>query len=205
MKSSIYPLAVTLLILIATGCEENNGTDPDKVTGTGPIVTKSLDLTTFDKIENIGVANFYITIGSPQSVILKAQQNIMDVMTHEVTDQTLKVGLEKNVSIENHEEIRFEITVPAMTRIELVGVGDFVLSGDDQDELTIVLTGVGNVEAYDMKAGICTITSSGVGNCKVYVLNELTVTLTGVGNVYYKGNPVIHSTVTGVGQLINTN
>ena len=205
MNKLFYLLAATVILLIAAGCEEDDGKDTNKVVGTGPIVTKTLDLSDFDKIENIGVADFYITIGSPQSVALKAQQNIIDVMTYEVVSQTLKVGLEKNVSIENHEEISFDVTVPAMTRIELVGVGDFVLSGDDQAELTIVLTGVGDVYAYNMKAGICTITISGVGNCEVYVLNELNVTLTGVGNVYYKGNPTVQSIVTGVGQLINTN
>ena len=84
-------------------------------------------------------------------------------------------------------------------------MGNYILSGDDQDELTINLIGVGNVDAYDMKVGTCVISSIGVGDCKVHVLDELTVTITGVGNVYYKGTPSITSSVTGLGQLINAN
>ena len=114
------------------------------------------------------MANFYITIGSPQSVELKAQQNIMDVMTYEVINQTLTVGVEKNVSIENHEEIRFDITIPSISMIDLEGVGDFILSGSDQ--LTIILMGVGNVEAYDMKVRYCTITSTGVRLWQGYII-----------------------------------
>ncbi|MFC2113102.1 GIN domain-containing protein, partial [Bacteroidota bacterium] len=144
-------------------------------------------------------------IGSTQSVVLKAQQNIIDVMTYTVTGQTLQVGVKDNTSIENHEEIRFDITISSISNIDLVGVGDFVFSGADQDELAINLTGVGNVNAYDMKVRTCTINSTGVGDCKVHVLNTLTVTITGVGSIYYKGNPTITSSITGVGQLVDAN
>ena len=151
------------------------------------------------------MANFYIIAGSPQSVQLTAQQNIIDVMTFEVTDETLHVGFKKDVSVENHEEIRFDITLPALTGIGLTGVGDFVLSGEDQDQLTIRLTGVGNVKAFDMKVRSCTITSTGVGNCEVYVTDNLRVTISGVGNVYYRGKPSIISHITGLGLLIDSN
>ena len=203
MKTFYYLLIISVFILGTTGCEDDK--DSNKVVGTGPIVTKNLEFSAFDKIENTGVANFYIAIGSPQTVVLKAQQNIIDVMTYEVVGQTLKVGVEDNVSLENHEEIRFDITIPSITNIGLIGVGNYILSGDDQDELTINLIGVGNVDAYDMKVGTCVISSIGVGDCKVHVLDELTVTITGVGNVYYKGTPNITSSVTGLGQLINAN
>ncbi len=203
MRTTFYLVLVAVFALIPAGCEEDNGNNGNgTITGSGPIVTRNLDLSSFNKIENTGVANFNITIGSPQSVVLKAQQNIIDVMTWEVTGQTLKVGLEDNVSISNHEEIRFDITVPSFTRIDLIGVGDFVLSGDEQDVLTITITGVGNVLAYDMKVGTCTITSTGVGNCQVDVSNVLNVIISGVGNVYYKGNPSVNVTLTGVGQLV---
>jgi len=205
MKTMYCYLCVALLFMVTTGCEDNGEPDKKTIVGTGPVVTKNLDLTSFDKIENTGVANFYITIGSSPSVKLKAQQNIIDVMTYEVVGQTLKVGLEEDVSLENHEEIRFNITIPSITNIKLTGVGDFVLSGPDQEELTINFTGFGNVKAFDMKVGTCNITSTGVGNCEVYVTNVLNVTITGIGNVNYKGNPTITSNITGLGQLIDSN
>lgn len=203
MKNSFYSMFAALSLLMFTGCEE--GEHNIRIDGTGPIVSQDLDLATFNKIEHTGVANYYITIGSPQSVVLKAQQNIIDVMTWEVMNQSLKVGLEKNVSIKNHDEIRFEITVPEINNIILTGVGDIVLSGADQTQLTVILTGVGNVKSYGMKVDTCTITLTGVGDCEVYVSNELYGTLSGVGNVYYKGNPTINFKITGVGHLIDSN
>jgi hypothetical protein len=205
MKTSYYTMIFVVFFFITQGCENDDGHHKITVIGTGPIITRNLDLSSFSKIENIGISNFYITTGSPQKVVLKAQQNIIDVMTWEVVNQSLKVGLEKDVSIKDYEEIRFEITVPEINDIELVGIGDIELSGDDQSELSVNLTGVGSVKAYEMKVNTCNITLSGVGDCKVYVINELNVTIAGVGYVYYKGDPNINSTITGVGKLINAN
>ena len=203
MKTFYFSLVTTLFFLLISGCED--GQHNIKVNGTGPIVTRTLDLSSFNKIEHTGVANYYITVGTPQSVVLKAQQNIIDVMTWEVVNHLLKVGIEDNVSIENHDEIRFDITVPAISNIALTGVGDFILSGDNQSELTITLTGVGNIKAFDMKVDNCNITFTGVGDCEVYVNNKLNGSMSGVGNIYYKGNPAITLTITGVGHLIDSN
>jgi hypothetical protein len=205
MKWFLYLLAASLLFAYY-GCDTDGDLDNNKkVIGTGPVVTEILDLSSFHMIENTGVANVYVTLGSPQTVILKAQQNIIDVLTYEVINNTLKIGFEENISIENTVEIRFDIVINEISDIGLLGVGSFELSGDYQDELSISLIGVGHVNAYDLDVGICTISSTGVGDCRVRVQDELYATITGVGNIYYKGNPSINQNITGVGQLINDN
>jgi hypothetical protein len=203
MKSSYYFIAAIIFILAPEGC--NMDLKEIRINGKGPVITTSLDLASFDKIEHTGVANYYITIGSTQSVILKAQQNIIDIMTWEVRDHALKVGLQEHIGIETHDEIRFDITVPSINNIDLTGVGDFFLTGPDQNELTITLTGVGNIDAFELRTDTCNITFSGVGNCKLFVTDLLSGTLSGVGNVYYKGNPEINLNVTGAGRLIDSN
>jgi hypothetical protein len=192
--------------MIPVGCEDDAPGDTNQnVVGTGPIVTKNLTLDEFSKIENTGVADIYVTQGSPQSVVLKAQQNIIDIMTIGVVNEELKIGLKNGVSIERAEEIRFDITIPKITSVILTGVGDCILSGDYQEELTIVLTGVGKVKSFDQEVGTCNITITGVGDCEVYVKNEMIITITGVGNVYYKGHPTIDSSINGVGAIIDAN
>jgi hypothetical protein len=205
MKSLNILLGMVVLLILST-CNLNDDQNPNNpIIGVGPVVTETLNLSEFTKIENTGVANFYITYGDPQSVVLKAQQNIIDVMTYRVVNGTLRVGLDENISIQNAEEIRFEITVNEIDEITLVGVGSFQLSGDFQDELSIFITGVGNVEAYDLEVGNCVIVSTGVGDCRVNVRDELDVTISGLGTVYYQGNPVITQNVSGMGNLVNDN
>jgi hypothetical protein len=206
MKHIIIPFLTGLIFMIPMACVD---IDPDdnirNVIGTGPIVSKTLTLDEFSKIENTGVADIYVTLGSPQSVVLKAQQNIIDIMTIGVVGDELKIGLENGVNIERAEEIRFDITIPEITSLILTGVGDFILSGDYQEELTIILTGVGWVRAFDLEVGTCNITITGVADCEVNVKNEMIVTIIGVGNVYWKGHPTISSSISGVGALIDAN
>jgi hypothetical protein len=193
--------------MIQTGCEwdDPNENNNRNIVGTGPIVTKTFNLNEFSKIENTGVADINVTIGNPQSVVLKAQQNIMDVMTIGVLADELKIGLEQGVSIERADTIVFDITVPEISSITLTGVGTYVLSGDFQEELTISITGVGDVKAFDLEVGICNISITGVGDCEVHVKNELNISILGVGDVYWKGNPDIISSIKGLGNLINAN
>ena len=204
MKKSILLILSFYIIVLFNGCEkEDNGTN--NITGVGDVVTETLDLSSFQSIKNTGVANIYVTVGDTQSVVLKAQQNIIDVITYEVNNSTLEIGIQNNTSINESKGIVFEITIPEIDKIELIGVGDYELSGDSQDELYIILTGVGTVRAYDLEVNVCHITSTGVGNCQVRVNNTLNVTITGVGSVYYKGNPTINSTITGLGKLVDAN
>ena len=204
MKKSILLILSFYIIVLFNGCEkENNGTND--ITGIGDIVTDTLDLSSFHSIKNTGVANIYVTVGDTQSVVLKAQQNIIDVITYEANNSKLEIGIQENTSINESKGIVFEITIPEIVKIELVGVGDFELSGDSQDELYISLIGVGTVRAYNLEVDVCHITSTGVGNCQVRVNNTLNVTITGVGSVYFKGNPAISSTITGLGKLVDDN
>jgi len=206
MRHIIISFLAGLIFTIPMGCE-NWGTDDDtrRVVGTGPLVTKTLDLDVFSKIENTGVADIYVTQGNPQSVVLKAQQNVIDEMTIGVISDELKIGLKEGVNIEQADTIRFDITIPDISSITLTGVGDYILSGDYQDELAISLTGVGTVKAFDLEVGTCTILITGVGDCEVNVKDELIVIITGVGDIYYKGDPSFDQTITGVGRLIDAN
>ena len=208
MKKSILLIGTLLLVIIGfTACEDDNG-DLDtnqKVYGTGDIVTRTLELSSFTSIKHDGVANLYITTGSSQSVVLKAQQNIMDITVCEVQDETLIIGVMNDISIENSKEIRFDIGMPELSGIEMNGVGDCTVSGPSQEDFVIVATGVGDIFAYGLTIDNCQVTTSGVGDIEVSVNETLSVTLTGVGSVYYKGSPEITVTDTGVGGLYDDN
>jgi hypothetical protein len=186
-------------------CEKDELDHSNTIEGTGPIVTNTLDLASFSKIELTGVANLYVSVGGEQSVVLKAQQNIIDVLNWEVDAGILAIYLDENVSILNHEEIRFEIVVNELFELLHDGVGNMNLEGSGTENFAIDHRGVGNINAYDHPMDRCSIASSAVGDCKIYVKSFLEVDISGVGDVYYRGNPEISVTDTGLGELINDN
>lgn len=200
---------IILSLLLAAGflsfsCEKETW-KAVSIKGMGEVITQSLELESFTRIRLDGVANLYISKGDAQSVVLKAQQNIMEVLTWEVSAETLLIGLKDGVTLENHEEIRFGIQLPTLTSLVHDGVGDYHLKGEVSEELEIDFSGVGNIHAYDWPVKHCLIFHSGIGDCYVNILKGLEVDLCAPGNVYYRGNPQINCTDTGLGELINDN
>lgn len=201
MLFGITLAAITLLI----GCEKEPLNGLNKISGSGEIITKHLELATISNVELEGVANLYVTVGNGQSVTLKAQQNIIDVLNWEVSAGILTISMDEGITIHNHEEIRIEVVVNELFDVVHDGVGDVTLNGISDHDLSIDFRGVGNIDAYDLPVENCTVYSSGLGDCKVNVSGYLEVDISSAGNVYYIGNPEISSTDTGLGDLINDN
>lgn len=204
--SLIWLVAVVILFNINCNKEKNDNNNEDKIIGTGEVISKDIVVSPFHNIILEGVANIYVTIADTQIVIYKAQQEILDIMTYSVVNETFKLGMNNdNKEIETDKEISAEITIPGIESITLTGVGNFELNGEKQSILDIDLTGAGNVYAYNMEVDTCYINLSGVGDCEVRVNNLLDVAISGVGNVKYKGNPTVDLVITGVGNVIDDN
>jgi hypothetical protein len=199
-----------LTILLAASCIDDNDTSTDnsgkiKIIGTGDIVSKGITVDAFNSIQNVGVINVYFTQGNTRKVVLKAQQNILDVMKYSVSGNELVLSFDDNVSISTSKEISAEITNPDLTSINIVGTGNIELNGSGQSKLIIVATGTGNINAYNFPVDTCYITMTGTGWCKVNVNKLLHATMTGIGSVYYKGHPEIHTSITGLGSVVDDN
>ena len=212
MKTFLMTSFTIIILLIGfTACDnDNNITNSNNnntvtIIGTGNVVSDTVTLAAFHTVKNLASYDVKITQGSPQQVILKAQRNILDVLKYQVVNEELLLAVQNNINIQTSLGVKAEITIPEITRIGIVGAGDFELSGGNEDILYIDITGAGNVMAYDLDVDSCYIITTGVGNCFVKVNNLLNVTITGVGTVYYQSNPSINSTITGVGSVINDN
>jgi hypothetical protein len=66
------------------------------------------------------------------------------------------------------------------------------------------LSGTGDLSAIECTAKKAAVTLSGSGECSVFARDELKIDLRGSGNVLYRGNPVIDSSVSGSGVIVNT-
>ena len=204
MKSYRVILFLISLILAVSSCELETNTQIT-VTGTGDVVSKTVDVSPFSKFRIDGTADVFISIGDVQSVALKAQQEILDVMTFVVSSDKLTVSQQQNVNIVTDKGIQVDITVPNIEIIEINGAAHIELEGEKRDNLSIVINGTGYIEAYAMPVDNCSITVSGIGTCKVWVNNSLDVKISGVGYIYHKGDPSVSTSISGVGEVIDDN
>jgi hypothetical protein len=95
-------------------------------------------------------------------------------------------------------ELRFTKLETRELQIALDGVGDVTTSGSTERQ-RVTLTAVGEYRAKRLKSAIAEVEVLGVGSATVRVSDRLLARVSGSGCVYYIGNPVVESTVTGPG------
>jgi hypothetical protein len=201
-------IIISTMMLIFLACDsDENVTDNNKTTvvGTGEVVSKIVDLAAFHSITNVAIANITVTKGTPQQVILKAQQNILDVMTYQVENGVLTLGFQENISIFSDKTIDAEITITDINRVTSIGAGNFELSGAKQGALNVDIIGAASVRAYNLEVDTCQVSIAGAGSVFVRVNNLLEVVISGTGSVFFRGNPTINSTITGTGSIVDDN
>lgn len=82
----------------------------------------------------------------------------------------------------------------------LSGAGDIQASGT-ADQIKLILSGLGNFNAADLKSNNATIELSGMGNATVQVEKKLVATIAGAGSIEYLGNPQVEQNITGAGSV----
>jgi len=202
-------IVFTFFILTSLGCDNHSitGNEGRRIEGIGDVIAQTVSLPSFSSISNSIPANINVTVGSPQEIVVRAQQNIIDVMVFKVEDSEFRLDFEENVIVTRSKGIEVDITIAEFNSITSTGgtlfdVGTLFLSGPKQNEMSINVSGVVNVEAYD---DICSVSIAGFANCNVKVNNTLNAVLSGIGNVYYRGNPTINATTSGRGKVIDDN
>lgn len=203
----IFKMALLLIIIACIfSCDEDDLIDSnDRVTGSGEIQTQVLYVDDFNAIDLEGVANVYIETGKKQRVSFTAYENLLKYMKAEVVGDELILKIRDNISVNTDEEIRIDITLEALDKVTLSGVGNFYLNGAFQDYLEIELNGVGNIDAYNLPVYHASVDINGTGNIEVRAKDILEVDIDGLGNVYYQGNPEINADINGLGELVNDN
>jgi hypothetical protein len=205
MKSNKIKATIILLSFCSlfTSCSDEDNTDhsENKITGSGDLVTKNVDLGSFTHLSLEGQANITIVIGDTQKVTLLAQQNILDIMTAKVNNNVLTLSND-NYNIQTSKGIFLNIVTPeVITDINITGAGNVNISGAKQDLINFTISGVGDIDAYNLEVENCTIIISGTGNCKVFVNKNLNVSISGIGNVIYKGSPSVTQSISGIGSV----
>jgi hypothetical protein len=93
-----------------------------------------------------------------------------------------------------------DLTAPNLD-VRTSGVGGVTASGSVHAQ-TIRLGGMGNYDGRDLTSSVADVFISYGGSATVRVQDHLTVTINGSGNVYYIGDPIVDSTITGSGKVV---
>jgi hypothetical protein len=204
------------LVAFATSCPTNTTC----IVGSGKVITETRSVSDFSHVVLEGVGKVIIQQGDTETLTVTSDDNIVPVLTSEVRDGKLILGVKERTTIQNQTEITFRVMLRALRGVQLSGAGDMTaqqintnllelnLSGagsitasGTSEKLTIIVNGAGAVNTENLASTNATIAIGGSGNVIVNAKSTLDVTISGIGTVEYLGDPQITKQITGVGSV----
>jgi len=208
-------LSIGLVIGLAGCIVSNSG----GVRGSGIAKTEKRSVASFDSLDVKYVGTIAVRSQEQENVQISGDDNIIPFITTEVKNGTLYVRATKGYRPEQKLQIR--VSTPNVKRfvfdgvgeanlsnvkndrieIDIRGVGSFTASGETK-EADITVSGVGSLDAKNLRAVNAKVNSSAVGNADLYVTGQLDVKASGVGEVNYYGNPkIVNKQAEGIGKI----
>ena len=177
----------------------------------------------FNSVELAGGNNVVIRVGEKQSVVVKADDNLLNRVTTHVKSGALVIGITPG-SLAAKTPMSVEVNVPSLNAVALTGAGNILISGINTQSLSVTLSGAGNLFGSGT-ATLLDITVSGMGNARftqldasnvhavisgsgavfVTATKSLDASVPGSGTINYAGNPQdVTKSVTGSGAITGT-
>ena len=188
------------------------------VLGSGKLLKEKRNVGSFNSISTEGAFDIVVVCQKPQEIEISGDDNILPLITTEVSNNVLHVRNLRNYS--TSEPLTFRISAPDLVGIHSSGAGTIEVSGLKNDRfeidvngaptikasgetkaLKIDANGAGNIDTHKLRAARVEVESKGVSGVEVYAAEQLDVTVSGPSHVVYRGNAVVNKTVNGPGSV----
>ncbi|NOT90151.1 head GIN domain-containing protein [Ferruginibacter sp.] len=212
-----FSIAVISVILTFMSCSKQ------RISGNGTTITEIRNVNNFTAITASGNTSIYINQGAIFKVTVKGYGNLLPYYETKLVNTTLQLGYQQNVNIKNDNTEVF-VTLPVLNGLGLYGSGNITTTGafDGNTDFNVVVSGSGNIYfssgtaqnfyskvdgsgniyMLNMVTNKAAANITGSGNTEITAINQLKVKINGSGKVYYRGSPVIISSITGSGTVL---
>ena len=212
---AVLVLATALVVLLVRGGSRSSG-----VQGSGVAATQSRVLPGFSRLDLAGSANVTVVAGGRQSVVVRADNNLIRYVTTNVVAGTLII--DTTGSFTTRTPMSLKVSAPSLAAVTLSGSGEVSVSRIKAPRLIVTLPGSGTLYASGTAArldvtlggsGLAQLSNlvardahavvTGSGLIRLMVTASLDATVSGTGAIIYDGNPPhVTPNVTGTGAVI---
>jgi len=172
----------------------------------------------FKSLSTQGAFDIRIVCQQPTSLELEGDDNIVDLVSTEVSGGILYLKSLRNYTVS--EPIVFRISVPNLEALSVSGAGKIDISGLNNEKFELDSSGAPNIkvagitklvdidssgaakiDTHKLQASRAVVDSKGVSKIDLDVKDQLDVTISGPSQVTYEGDPVVNKTVNGPGKI----
>jgi hypothetical protein len=189
MKKIMFVAITLLAALLIQSCH--------KISGDGPMVSQTYNLSGFSAVETSIDAEIYFTQDTFYKVEIEAQQNILEYIKPRVENGSLLLQFDKYRNIRHYDRIVVRVTAPNLTGLGINGSGSIRVSQpvDNAGTVTLTVNGSGSINMSSLTGSSLSTKISGSGSITVNggSVNNETAKISGSGNIDLLG--VMASTV----------
>jgi hypothetical protein len=180
------------------------GSSASGTVGSGVPATQTREVAAFASVELTGSNNVVIHVGEKQSVVVRADDNLLDHVTTEVQSGDLVIANTPG-SFTTKSPMSVEVEVPTLSALTLAGSGNFVIDGIDAESLTVSLPGSGTLTGSGTAKGLdVTVSGSGTVQFARVVASDVRAVVSGSGSIFVTATERLDASVPGSGAIVYT-
>ena len=130
-------LALMIILLSVTACSITKGS--------GQVTTETRQVAGFTKVELSGTGELTIEKTATESLTISAEDNMLPLLTSEVSGDTLVLGTKPNAEIVPSKPITYSLTVKDLTGLSVSGSGSVRASDLATTSLSTKISGSGTI------------------------------------------------------------
>ena len=143
-----------------------------------------------------------IRVGEKQSVVVKADDNLLDRVTTEVQSGKLVIANTPG-SFTTKSPMSVELNVPTLNALTLTGSGNIVVSNIEADSLKVTLPGSGTLTGSGTATRLdVTVGGSGTVQFPRLVANDVRALVSGSGTIFITATEGLDASVSGSGSIL---
>jgi hypothetical protein len=156
----------------------------DAIRGTGDVVSEERAVEGIEAVTLATLGELTIELGDQESLVVEAQQNLMEHLITEVRNGELTIRTENGVNLSPTEPVRYRLTVTGLDRLSITSSGDIdapalegesftahssssgdmLIAGLTADNLIVEISSSGGIEIQDGQVGHQEVNISSSGN-----------------------------------------
>ena len=180
------------------------GSSTSSTEGSGVPATQTRDVAAFNSVELAGSNNVVIRVGEKQSVVVRADDNLLDRVTTEVQSGKLVIANTPG-SLTTKSPMSVEVNVPTLNALTLTGSGNIVVNGIEAESLKVALPGSGTLTGSGTATRLdVTVGGSGIVQFTQLVAKDVRAVVSGSGSIFITATKSLDASVSGSGAILYT-
>lgn len=181
MRKKIILGGALIYLLVITGCS-NGGSC---IQGYGPVIDVVRDQVDFTAVSNAGTFEVRVTMSDTFGVMVKAQENLHEMIEIYVSGSTLVVQTKSNKCINSIAPILVYVSLPYLEEINNAGSGKLSADRAESEDFECSNLGSGLITIDSVFASAISLYNSGSGDLSVLASypDEIEITQSGSGMI----------------------